>query len=347
MGGSIALGALACAALSGCLAFHAGTMPGEPEGARFADVEGARVRFVDEGEGPAVVMIHGFASSLETWSAVIPEVRVTHRVLAMDLKGFGWTDRPPGDYSPEAQARLVLALMDQQGIERAAFVAHSYGASVALAIALMAPERVLRIAIYDGWVYSSQLPTFFHMARADGVGEAMFSIWYGERAEDRLALAFHDRRLVTQALVDDVQRALDRPGTYAAALAAVRAMHYETQQARYREIEQPALLLWGREDRVTPTSVGERLARDLPGARLVIYPRCGHFPMIEHARQSTRELVRFLDADVAADGEPVSGVATSGGESAASGESAPDESAGAPGDRESAPGERASDGATP
>jgi pimeloyl-ACP methyl ester carboxylesterase len=326
------------AGLGGCLAFHTGTMPGEPEGARFAEIDGTRVRFVDEGEGPAVVMIHGFASSLETWSSAVPELRLRHRVLAMDLKGFGWTDRPPGDYSPEAQARLVLALMDQQGIERAALVAHSYGASVALAIALLAPERVTRIALYDAWVYSSQLPTFFHMARADGVGEALFSIWYGERAEDRLALAFHDRSLVTQELVDDVQRALDRPGTYAAALASVRAMHYETQQARYHEIEQPALLMWGREDHVTPLSVGERLARDLPGARLVIYPRCGHFPMIEHARQSTRELARFLEADLASDERagtvqaPVSGIATSGGEAPAV---------------EEAPADEATEGATP
>jgi 2-hydroxymuconate-semialdehyde hydrolase len=304
--------------LGGCLAFHQGAMPGEPEGATFLDVDGTRVRYVDEGEGSAVVLIHGFASSLETWATVTPELRNRHRVLAMDLRGFGWTDRPEGDYSPDAQARLVLALMDARGIERAAFVGHSYGASVVLRIALLAPERVTRIALYDAWAYSSQLPTFFHMARADGIGEALFAIWYGERSEDRIALAFYDRAFVTQELVDDVERALRRPGTHAAALAAVRAMRYEEQESRYREIEQPALLLWGREDRVTPVGVGERLSRDLPGARLVVYPRCGHFPMIEHARQSARELARFLEADLGSTepttgSDAISGV-TSGGE---------------------------------
>src|SRR5207244_3196530 len=99
-----------CALLSsGCLSYHRGAMPGEPKAARFASVEGARVRFVDTEEGPSekptVVMIHGFASSLETWTAVTPAVARTHRVIALDLKGFGWTDRPEGDYSPEAQAR--------------------------------------------------------------------------------------------------------------------------------------------------------------------------------------------------------------------------------------------------
>lgn len=285
----------------GCIAFHTGAMPGEPEGATFAELDGVRMRYVDEGEGPAVVLIHGFASSLETWEAVRPAlVEAGHRVIAMDLRGFGWTDRPPGDYSSTAQAHLVLALLDRLGVSRASFVGHSYGAGVTLRIALLAPERVERIALYDAWAYSGQLPAFFHVARADGIGEAMFAAWYGERAEDRMALAFHDQRFVTIELIDAVDASLRRPGTYAAALAAVRGMHYEEVEAQYRTVTQPALLLWGREDRVTPLEIGERLSRELPGARLVVYPGCGHFPMIEHAAQSTAELVRFVASPTAA-----------------------------------------------
>jgi pimeloyl-ACP methyl ester carboxylesterase len=286
--------------LSGCVSFHTGAMPGEPRDATFAELRGARVRFRDEGptDAPAVVMLHGFASSLETWSAVAPTLRDRYRVLSLDLLGFGWTDRPEGDYSPEAQARLVLALMDERGIERAAVVAHSYGSSVALQMALLAPERVTRVAAYDAWVYAAQLPTFFHVARAEGVGEAMFATWYGERAEDRLALAFHDQRYVTMELVDDVQRALERPGTYAAALAAVRAMRYEEVERRYGEVRVPVLLQWGREDRVTPVSAGERLLRDLPDAELVVHPLCGHFPMIEAIAASNARLAEFLDDGV-------------------------------------------------
>jgi pimeloyl-ACP methyl ester carboxylesterase len=284
--------------LPGCLAFHAGTMPGEPADATYAVIDGVRVRYVDEGQGAPVVMIHGFASSLETWAAVRPTlVAAGHRVVALDLRGFGWTSRPPGDYSSDAQARLVLDLMDHLGIERAAVVAHSYGGGVALRVAMMAPARVSRLALYDAWAYDAQLPAFFHAARADGVGEAMFAAWYGERVEDRMALAFHDPRFVTIELIDAVEAALRRPGTYAAALAAVRGMHYERVEGRYRTVSQPTLLLWGREDRVTPLAVGERLVRDLPGARLVVYPGCGHFPMIEHAAQSTAELSRFLAED--------------------------------------------------
>ncbi len=283
-------------ALSGCLSFHRGPMPGEPKAATFADIEGTRVRYLDTGgEGEPVVMIHGFASSLETWDAVRPAIEKNRRIISMDLKGFGWTDRPEGDYSPEAQARLVLGLMTQRGVDRATIVAHSWGASVALAVALMSPERVQRMALYDAWVYEAQLPPFFHWSRAPGVGEALFSLYYPERADERMSLAFYDRSLVSEPLVEAVEAALERPGTLAAALAAVRGQRYAQVEGRYRTVKQKVLLLWGREDLVTPLSYGERLAHDLPGSRLIVYPTCGHFPMLEAVAASNRDLLAFLE----------------------------------------------------
>ena len=307
--------------LVGCLSFHKGPMPGEPRDARFADIEGARVRYVDTEAAPAaaeprresveapapavekptVVLVHGFASAIEAWSPVIPVLAKTHRVVALDLKGFGWTDRPEGDYSPEAQARILLKLLEQRGIQKTALVAHSWGSSVALAATLAAPERFTRLALYDAWVYEDQLPTFFHWARAEGVGEMLFGLYYKQRADERMALAFYDKRYVTERLVEDVEDALERPGTVAAALAAVRGQRYSEVEAKYRTIDKPTLLLWGREDIVTPLKYGERLARELPGAKLVVYPRCGHFPMIEARDASTRDLVAFLTAK---DGAP-------------------------------------------
>ncbi|MEO6420928.1 MAG: alpha/beta hydrolase, partial [Polyangiaceae bacterium] len=237
---------------------------------------------------------------LENWAPVIPVLSTKYRIVALDLKGFGWTDRPEGDYSPEAQAQLILHLMDQRGVDRASIVAHSWGASVALAAALAAPQQVSRLALYDAWVYEEQLPPFFHWARSQGVGEMLFGLYYKERADEKMALAFFDKSYVTEDLVDAVESAMDRPGTVAAALAAVRGQNYAAVQQRYRTITQPTLLLWGREDIVTTATFGERLSRDLPSSKLVVYPRCGHFPMIEAAAASTRDLVSFLDADLQA-----------------------------------------------
>jgi pimeloyl-ACP methyl ester carboxylesterase len=292
--------------LSGCMSFHSGPMPGEPKAATFASIDGVRVRYTDIGEGTAVVFLHGFASSLDVWDDLIRETAKTHRVLALDLKGFGWTDRPEGDYSPSAQAALVLHLMDSRKIDRAAVVAHSWGASVALAMSLAAPARVSRLALYDAWIYEEQLPPTFYWARADGLGEAIFGLFYNQRVEDKIALAFYDKKFVTQKLVDATERALERPGTTAAALAAVRGQRYSRVQEHYKDIQQPTLILWGREDKVTTLAYGERLANELAHAKLVVYPRCGHFPMVEAKAPSSAELSSFLALDMpASDGKTV------------------------------------------
>ncbi len=289
--------------VSGCSpAFHRGALPGEPKDARYAQVGDTRVRYVDEGQGPAVVLLHGFASSLDNWKRVRPALRQRHRVIALDLKGFGWSDRPPGDYSPRAQAQIVRALLDQRGVDDVAVVGHSWGGSVAMQLALNDAKRVRRVALYDAWVFEEQLPTAFHMARAPGLGELIFGAFYDERIDEKMASAFFDRRYVTEAFVEEVERGLERPGSTAAALAAARSQHFDQVQQRYSKMDKPTLLMWGREDRITPLHYGERLARTLPGAKLVVYPRCGHFPMIEAAAESTRELSAFLSEDIAGAG---------------------------------------------
>jgi pimeloyl-ACP methyl ester carboxylesterase len=292
------------AALVGCPGYHRGAIPGEPKTATFAEIDGVRVRYLDVGEGPPVVLVHGFASSLDAWGAIVPELSKRHRVLALDMMGFGFSERPDTSYSPRAQAELVMKLAEKRGIERPTLVGHSFGASVVLALALAHPDRVARIALYDAFVYEDQIPTFFHWSRGDGVGEALFTLYYRERADERMRLAFYDPSFVTEALVESVEDQLDRPGTVAAALATVRAMRYAGVEHEYRKVQAPTLLLWGREDTVTPLAYGERLAAELPQAKLVVYPRCGHFPMLEARARSTADLIAFVDEAPRAEPKP-------------------------------------------
>jgi len=293
-------GSARCFALAGivavaaCSGFHPEAPNGAPTDARFAQVEGVPLRYIDVGSGPAVVLIHGFASSLDVWRGIVPELAKGHRVIALDLKGFGFSGRPAGDYSPAAQARLVRGLLDQRGVDRAAVVAHSWGAGVALALALDAPGRVERLVLYSAYVYDEQVPPFYQWAQLPGMGEALFALYYQHGLEDRIGLAFYDQRQATQERVEIVEAEARRPGTTAAALAAVRGQRYARLAARYSTIKVPTLLLWGENDIVTSLRFGHRLERELGNARLVSYARCGHMPMFEAARPSTRELLRFL-----------------------------------------------------
>ena len=284
-------------ALAGCPSFHAGPLPGAPADATFIDVDGVHVHYREAGVGPAVVLIHGYGASIELWRGVQDALARHHRVIALDLKGFGWTSRPPGDYAPPAEARLVWHVLDQLGVGDVAVVGHSWGSSVALAMALDQPARVRRIALYSAYVFEAQVPSFFRWARLGGVGEFLFAAYYRQRMEDRAGLAYHDARFVTQARVDRIEAEAARPGGVAAALAAARGQRYAEVERRYHELHQPTLLLWGDDDLVTPLRYGRRLARELPDARLEVYPDCGHIPMVEAANQTTRDLAAFLAGD--------------------------------------------------
>ncbi len=284
--------------LAGCPRFHAEPLADAPAKATFIDVDGVHVHYRDIGAGPAVVLIHGYGATLDSWATVAPQIaNAGHRVIALDLKGFGWTSRPDGDYGPAAQAALVWRVLDKLKIVDVAIVGHSWGSSVALAMAVAQPARVRRVALYDAYVYDDQVPSFFRWAQKAGLGEVLFGLFYTERIEDRAPLAFFDERWVTQARVDHVEREMERPGTVAAALATARGHEFAQLHAKLRGFTKPVLLLWGENDQVTPLLYGQRLAQELADAELKVYPRCGHIPMVEAHQTSTRDLQAFLARD--------------------------------------------------
>ena len=245
---------------------------------------GVRVRYVDRGErsAPVVVLIHGFASSLETWDARDPRrSRRSFRVIALDLKGFGWTDRPEGDYSPQAQAKLVSAC-STSAASRARRSSRTRGARRSRsrwrcrARARHAPRALRRVGLRGAAPHVLPLG-----ARGRRRRDALRALL--QRAPRRADGARLLRRsCVTEKLVEEVEDALDRPGTVAAALAAVRGQRYAELAAQVphdREADAPPLGPRGRgHARSASASASRTSCRD---AKLVVYPQCGHFPMIE------------------------------------------------------------------
>lgn len=296
-------GLIGCLTL-GCASFQ---QPGEPLGAhlgpdaRYVHTRSGRsiyteVRGPAEGTSTPVLLVHGFASNHDVWDPLEPSLRERRRTINVDLPGFGWSSRTDGDYSPTALANDLVDVLDAVDTHGPVdVVAHSWGSSVSLALSLDHPDRVRRVVLVGAWIYDEQIPPFFRWARIPGVGEMLFSGFYRERPDDRFPAAFEDPSIVSQDLVDAIERSFDRPGTSRAALAAARGQCFLQLQARYRTLTQPALLVWGAEDHVAQLRFGERLARDIPDARLSVIPAVGHFPMIEAAGVTRREVLGFLD----------------------------------------------------
>ena len=281
--------------LAACVRFQQGPVDYGLKPGEVIEVDGQKLRYLDVGEGDPVVLIHGFGSAIEAWAPVLPALKAGHRVVALDLPGFGKSDKTARDYSPQALAMTVFRLMKKLGIEKADIVAHSWGSSIALALARARPMHVGRLVLVGAWVFEEQQPPYSKWAKVPGVGELIFAWTYKELIARRIALGFYDpEKMVDQKFVEAVEKALDRPGTVAAALAATRGQKLKGMEEEYARVTQPVLLVWGEEDEVSRPVFGEKLLSILPDARLVFIPRCGHIPMVEAPAQFSGAVLDFL-----------------------------------------------------
>ena len=286
---------LACGA-AGCRDFQREPVDWGDEGHQFFDHDGERIHYRLEGDGPPVLLIHGFGSALVVWETLVPSLCREHSCVLVDLPGFGLSDKRERDYSPAALAETLAALLDHLEVAGPVdVVAHSWGCSVALALALDRPERAGRLVLTSAWVFSQQLPTFFEWARVPLVGNVIWSWFYPEQIPYKFARSFYDPdRFASPAVVDRIEAAMARPGAIRAALEVARAQRFEAMQERYPTVRQPALLIWGADDEVSLPHFGERLHAALPDSRLERVAECGHMPMIEHPERYAALVRHFL-----------------------------------------------------
>lgn len=243
------------------------------------------VHYVRQGAGDPVVLIHGFGASTFAWRDVQPRLAEHHDVIAIDLSGFGYTERPfaRSRYTVAAQRDMVLAVLDALAIPSAHFVGHSYGGGVALSAALNHPDRVRSLVLVDS-AGPSDAPR--------GVGLigplTPFLAWYIENfalrpewIEDALKSATYNDAIVTPEMVEGYLERLKIEGLDRALKGLSTASGGEVRQDQLWSIHQQTLIIWGQFDTVIPLSRGEELTTKFPAARLVIMPGSGHLPMEE------------------------------------------------------------------
>jgi pimeloyl-ACP methyl ester carboxylesterase len=224
-------------------------------------------------------------------------------VLQVDLPGFGRSPNPPdGEYGPLHQAESVLQLIREKDLKELTLVGHSLGGGVALLTAMRLLEegvdRVRRIVVVAGAAYDQKLPPFVALARWPRLSGALLRV-LGTRAVVRRVLQsiVFDPSVVTRDWVEGYAAPLDSaPARHAlvATALAIRPPDLAALTARYAELRLPTLLVWGRHDRVTPLWIGERLASELPHARLTVLEACGHMPCEECPEESFGHVERFL-----------------------------------------------------
>jgi pimeloyl-ACP methyl ester carboxylesterase len=288
---------LAAAGVAGALVLHRRFALHEeidwddaPRTGDLIDIDGARIHYVDRGHGPAVVLIHGFGGQTYQFRHLIPVLERDHRVIAVDLKGFGYSERVTSGLSHTDQAVMLHRLLGRLGIARATFVGHSMGGGVVQRYAATYPDNV------SGLVLAASV------AGDESSGRVRPPAWLlrpllpvlapvlGGRLLDA---SFYDPTQVTSEVRDEYRRPERIRGSMDGLLAMFRDAAADGPIDRSR-ITQPALLLYAADDRVIRIEVAQRLRAALPKARLVVIDRCGHLLFEERPAECAAALREFL-----------------------------------------------------
>jgi pimeloyl-ACP methyl ester carboxylesterase len=272
---------------------------------RFIELDGVRVHYLEAGQtdAPAIVLVHGFASSNFVWHDVlVPLAEEGFRVVAPDLVGFGFSAKPrDGEYTFEAQARTVVRLMDALGIECATLVGSSYGGAVAAVVALDYASRVRKLVLVGAVTNDeSRRRPVARLGGVRGVGELFAPLVMDARhRRKRRRLreqTARDGRDYDEARVRAHLRPLKAADTHRAILRTLRSWDAARVEREAGRIAQPALLVWGADDRDVPLRHGERLHALMPGSRLVVFPTCAHLPQEERPAEFVRLVADFCRA---------------------------------------------------
>jgi pimeloyl-ACP methyl ester carboxylesterase len=266
---------------------------------RFTEVGGVRVHYQERGTGDALVLIHGNNSSAYSWRDVFDELAKEFRVVALDLKGFGFTAKPEGDYRLETQAALVVGLLDQLKIERATLCGSSMGGGVALATAINYPQRVSSLILVDSSAFTegkggaSLAPAYVRWPYIGGAVTAL-ALTSDSLVRDGLRKSFYDDSKVTAERVEAYYRPLRTRGGQRAARLVRDQRDYTRIENSLAKIRQPTLIIWGAQDELILLEDGKRLHAQMAGSQLVVFDDCGHLPQEEMPERFAREVSEFM-----------------------------------------------------
>jgi pimeloyl-ACP methyl ester carboxylesterase len=250
----------------------------------FFDVDGVRLYGYaagQRGRGVPIVLVHGFPTSSHLWAEVVPLLPEGHRVLVLDLLGYGRSDRPgTHPLSLRAHAERVLAVLDQLRVERACLVGHEMGAAVAQLLATRWPTRVSHLALVSAAVADAWPVRELKLARATlPLTRHLPPNWLLTLLRRDLARGYtvHEHGLHSVEMYFRPFTGADGRDALMAHLAQMDAAELAALGARTRELAMPAAVVWGAEDPFLPLALGRTLHDGLRGATLHVVPDGRHF----------------------------------------------------------------------
>jgi pimeloyl-ACP methyl ester carboxylesterase len=275
----------------------------EPQ-SRTQTLHGRAVSYLEAGDGPVLLLVHGMGGSFHNWDEVIEPLARAHTVIAPDLPGHGTSEAGSGDYSVGSLAASLRDLLAALGHERATLVGHSLGGGVAMQFSYQFPEMVERLVLVSSGGLGPEVSPVLRAAALPGADAFITATaGVGQRVAPALGRALGAIGLRPNADVAEVLRgygSLTDPDRRAAFLGTVRAV-IDTRGQRVAATDRlylaeavPTLIVWGARDPIIPARHGEDAHDHIPGSRLEVFEGVGHLPQVEAPLRFVLALEAFL-----------------------------------------------------
>jgi pimeloyl-ACP methyl ester carboxylesterase len=257
------------------------------------EVFGQKISYREAGSGPSVILLHGLGADASQWTQTIAALAPRYHVYALDQIGFGKSDKPMINYRVATLVSFLREFYDKAGVTKATLVGNSLGGWTAAAFTIAYPDKVEKLVLVDAAGYSPE-----RIGAPKPTLEMMLALNAStpEGMKTTLDLVLYNKQLITEPFIKQAfAEKLRRNDGYTINMFIESVLRGEDQlDGKVGAIKVPTLIVWGKEDILTPISLGNAFKEDIKGSEIIIIDKCAHVPHLECAGPFMQVLTKFL-----------------------------------------------------
>jgi 4,5:9,10-diseco-3-hydroxy-5,9,17-trioxoandrosta-1(10),2-diene-4-oate hydrolase len=272
---------------------------------QYASIAGHKIRFLEKGKGPPLVLLHGLGGSLEWWEYNLNALSRKYRTIAFDFPGFGYSTKSGLDFSKNSASDFMISLLDVFHLPKASLIGNSMGGLIAFLTAMNQPERIDKLILVNSVGFGVKLSIPLRLGTVFPLGELVLSVRSHLVARIFLNRMFYDSQKVPDQLIPTALEIFDMPQARKACLRVLRSgvnMRGLKKDIFLRirdgagSMPHKTLIIWGANDKVAPLNqayVGKNLIRN---CQLHVFEKCGHLPQVEWPEEFNHLVLEFLES---------------------------------------------------
>jgi pimeloyl-ACP methyl ester carboxylesterase len=268
---------------------------------KIIELDGLSTHYIEKGAGEPVILLHGFFFDSNMWNENIDALAQNYKVYAIDLWGFGYSTREPLDYGYPLYTQQLLKFMNALDIQKASLVGQSMGGGTIINFTISHRNRIDKIVLVNAAGLPNTLPLIGRISNLPKLGEFMYGLNSNYIRKFTLGNNFiHNKEILTAEFFENITRFHKIKGTSEVMLYVTRKQFFDTLHDEIKVLglmHVPILIMWGRDEKTIPLSIGKKLHKLLNGSRLEILDRAGHCSNIDQHQIFNRLTIEFLSSD--------------------------------------------------